>query len=223
MIIYFPLGFGHGVRPVWIRLHPPRPDRSAAPRGAVVTTAPPLVGHPGDLEGGTKNSLLTHLFDPAAGQRLEFGQLLVIAERLARKAPKWPGIFRPRRRIWDLVAASANFEAWVITWPTGGHIDLHDHGTSAGVVAVASGELRETTPVEDGTGIGSWLTRVVSSGESVGFGPHYVHGLVNVEESTAVSVHVYSPRLTSMTYFELTDGRLERSRTLRYQDGLLVP
>jgi len=185
----------------------------------MTSASPQLVGYPGESLAPVEPPVAPRVLVPLAAvpapapapapeQALGAGDLLTIAEGLATIAPRWAGMQRPRRRVWDLMAASESFEAWVIGWPTGARIDLHDHGPSAGAVVVASGELRETTPVEDGTGVGSWLTRVVTAGESVTFGPNYVHGLVNAGASVAVSVHVYSPRLTSMTYFDLVDGRL---------------
>jgi Cysteine dioxygenase type I len=38
-----------------------------------------------------------------------------------------------------LAAIAAGHEAWVICWPSGGLLDLHDHGGSAGAFSVVSG------------------------------------------------------------------------------------
>ena len=38
------------------------------------------------------------------------------------------------------------YEAWLIAWAPGGSLDLHDHGGSAGAVAVVDGELLDATP-----------------------------------------------------------------------------
>lgn len=190
-----------------------------------MTTAPPRpLAYPGESVVLAKRCRpAQHLLSVAEDWKLGGGELLDIAEGLRRSALLWPGMSRPRRRVWALMAATENFEAWAIAWPTGGLIELHDHGSSAGAVAVASGELRETTVIEDGTGVGSCLTRVVTAGESLSFGPNYVHGFVNIEPLPAISVHVYSPRLTRMTYFDFVDGRLEPDRVLRYQAELPVP
>src|ERR1700722_2451438 len=50
--------------------------------------------------------------------------LLVIASQLATRARSWPGMTRPTRRRWELMAVSEAFEAWIIAWPPGGAIDL---------------------------------------------------------------------------------------------------
>jgi hypothetical protein len=41
------------------------------------------------------------------------------------------------------------------------------------------------------------------------FGPGYVHDLANDGQDDAVSVHVYGPKLTTMSYYGLDDhGRI---------------
>lgn len=55
------------------------------------------------------------------------------------------------------------------------------------------------------------------------FGSGYVHDFVNVGPGPALSVHVYSPALHSMTYFDWSDGEgLVGVRTESYREGLLV-
>ena len=76
--------------------------------------------------------------------------LLAIARELAHDAQNWPGVREPARRVWQLVDSSQDFEAWVIGWPAGGSIELHDHGDSGGAVVVVQGELMVIT--EDGKG-----------------------------------------------------------------------
>ena len=40
-----------------------------------------------------------------------------------------------------MVAQTPDFDAWLIAWPAGGTIDLHDHGDSRGALHVISGAL----------------------------------------------------------------------------------
>ncbi len=117
-------------------------------------------------------------------------------------------------RSWVLLAVTDLFEAWAIGWPPGGRIELHDHGPSSGVVVVASGSLTETTVRTTEQGVALIGTRQVTAGEHRRFGPHYVHDLINDGDGQAISVHVYGPRLTTMSYYELSPtGRLDRVRT----------
>src|SRR5271163_423229 len=76
-------------------------------------------------------------------------ELEAMAQGLAATARQWPGLADLTSRRWELLAASDTFEAWVIGWPPDGTISLHDHGDSAGAVAVAGGELVETLITED--------------------------------------------------------------------------
>lgn len=71
--------------------------------------------------------------------------LTAIAEGFAVSAAGIPELHDLSERAWVLLAVTDLFEAWVIGWPTGGKIDLHDHGPSSGAIVVASGILTETT------------------------------------------------------------------------------
>jgi predicted metal-dependent enzyme (double-stranded beta helix superfamily) len=129
---------------------------------------------------------------------------------------------RPSGRRWDLMTASDGFEAWVIAWPPGGAIELHDHGGSAGAVVVAVGELIETSIVSQSSGEVALRTSTIESGGSLAFGGRHVHDIANAGDTPAISVHVYAPRLTSMTYYRIIEGALEPGATLRYQFGEAV-
>jgi hypothetical protein len=164
---------------------------------------------------------------PLAGLDVEHhpgsDELLAIAVGLATSATSWPGMTRPIHRRWELMAASSTFEAWVIAWPPGGAIELHDHGGSAGAVVVAAGELVETAIVGRPSREVALRTSTIRRGGSIRFSPCHVHDIVNMGASPAISVHVYAPRLTSMTYYRVTEGNLEEGATVRYGSGEAVP
>jgi predicted metal-dependent enzyme (double-stranded beta helix superfamily) len=126
-------------------------------------------------------------------------------------------------RRWELLAASATFEAWVIGWPPGGTIALHDHGDSAAAAAVAGGELVETTVTKNGDGTVSTTARRMTAGSGWSMASRHVHDVVNNGSRPAVSVHVYAPRLTSMTHYRLDGGVLRTDRTVHYRLGDVVP
>jgi mannose-6-phosphate isomerase-like protein (cupin superfamily) len=119
-------------------------------------------------------------------------------------------------RSWVLLAQSEDYETWVIGWPPGGSIELHDHGHSLGAVVVVSGELLETKIVPLRDNRVATLTTNLSAGDTVELKSHCIHDVVNVSSVNAVSIHVYSPRLTSMTYYEIDDGILDAVRTVEY-------
>jgi hypothetical protein len=113
--------------------------------------------------------------------------------------------FDPDQRWHQRIYRDRRVDVWLISWlPTQG-TELHDHGGSAGAFTVLSGTLGEAVVTS-----GQLHDHDRPAGDSVGFGPRYVHDVRNVSSEPAVSVHAYSAPLTSMTYYDLADGRLER-------------
>jgi hypothetical protein len=104
-------------------------------------------------------------------------------------------------------------DVWLISWLPSQGTQLHDHGGSAGAFTVLSGELAEAV-----VGGGRLHDHARRAGQSIGFGTHYVHDVRNLSDSPAVSVHAYSPPLTTMTYYDLADGRLEPITSLATDD-----
>lgn len=142
-------------------------------------------------------------------------QLLAVAESLKATALSWPGLADPAERRWVLIATSASFEAWVIAWPSGGEIELHDHGGSAGAVVVVQGELVETSVSLLHGGVIT-KTNILKTGDSVTMASEHVHDIANLGETPALSVHVYAPRLTTMTYYDIFDGQLRADHNVHY-------
>jgi hypothetical protein len=170
------------------------------------------IAHPlGPLHGGTDSVDM----DPC--------NLLGIARGLAHDAQNWSGMREPARRVWELIDSSQDFEAWVIGWPPGGAIELHDHGESGGAVVVAQGELVEMVITEDGNGTLAMTSTVLPASASVTFDRSHIHEIVNFGPGLAISVHVYAPRLTAMTYYDFKDGVLKTRATVRYQLGTAIP
>jgi cysteine dioxygenase type I len=144
--------------------------------------------------------------------------LLAIAEGFSVSAAEIPELFDVPERRWVLLAATDLFEAWAIGWPPGGKIDLHDHGESSGAVVVARGSLVETRIRPTEHGVAAVAPHNLATGDHRTFGPHYVHDIVNPGPDHAVSVHVYGPKLTSMSYYQLSfTGRLQSVRTDRVE------
>ena len=89
-------------------------------------------------------------------------------------------------------------EAWLLGWAPGQHVGMHDHGDAAGAFLVVSGELRERVPDRRRSVIdlGAGSTGVVAKGE--------LHDVGNASDSPALSIHVYSPPLATMTFYDST-------------------
>jgi predicted metal-dependent enzyme (double-stranded beta helix superfamily) len=140
--------------------------------------------------------------------------LLAIAEGFAASAADLRDLQGLTDRQWVLLAATDLFEAWAIGWPPGGTIELHDHGGSQGAIVVASGTLTETTVRPSDRGVALVCARQIHQAEHRLFGPNYIHDIVNDSGEDAVSVHVYGPKLETMSYYRLGDrGRLDTVRT----------
>ena len=130
-----------------------------------------------------------------------------IARRLGAVV-QWPGSASVLDRSWRLIAAARDFDAWLIAWPGGTVADLHDHGGSRGALHVISGSLVETTPRRDDRSTVTLARREVQTGETLAFGAGHVHDVRNEAAAHALSLHVYSPPLTSMSYYDRSGDRL---------------
>ncbi|MCW2700886.1 MAG: cysteine dioxygenase type [Blastococcus sp.] len=108
----------------------------------------------------------------------------------------------------------AGAQVWLLSWLPGQGTALHDHGRSAGALAVAHGVLNERVV---GAGRGGRRPREAAGDLGVGrvryFGPRYVHQVRNAGAEPAVSVHVYAPRLTVMNTYRVENQRLEHIGT----------
>ena len=106
----------------------------------------------------------------------------------------------PSERRYARLLSTPEYEAWVICWPAGTILDLHDHGGSAGAFTVVSGQLDETIVID-----GRVEHQRYESGQTASFGPALVHAVANRGTGLATSVHVYSPPLEVMDYYDSND------------------
>ncbi|REE96762.1 cysteine dioxygenase [Thermomonospora umbrina] len=126
-----------------------------------------------------------------------------IARSLAAAPQDWVRRVRlsTEERWYERLHEGDDHEIWLISWMPGQSTGFHDHGGSRGAFAVALGCLQEHDLS---------VSRSLSAGEYREFGPSYIHEVGNVTNAPAVSVHVYSPPLTTMNRYDLTDGGLVR-------------
>ena len=115
-------------------------------------------------------------------------------------------------------------DVWLISWVPGHATELHDHGGSLGALTVLSGSLNEFR--WEGRGL---RRRRLDAGDQAGFPLGWVHDVVWAPRPVpatiagpvtvapvqpTLSVHAYSPPLTAMSYYEITDrNTLRRQRT----------
>ena len=129
--------------------------------------------------------------------------LAAIAAGLAAVTVPWElGMHEvPTERRFHRVLATDAYEAWVICWPSGESLDMHDHGGSAGAFSIVSGQLDEAT-IESGVKV----VRTFAAGDTTAFDASRVHAVANRGDAVATSVHVYSPPLSSMMYYRSDDS-----------------
>jgi hypothetical protein len=137
------------------------------------------------------------------------------------------------RRWFTRLHADDELDVWLISWAPGHFTELHDHGGSLGALTVLSGALHEYR--WDGERL---HRRRLHAGDQAAFPLGWVHDVARASDdagrngplrrsaiggsasvssppaATALSVHAYSPPLTAMSYYEVTQrNTLRRTRT----------
>ncbi len=164
---------------------------------------------------------------PVSGPtRLRLADLLHITDRTAEDVLSGrhdqvvpPGGVPTDERWFARLHGDDEVDIWLISWVPWHRTELHDHGGSLGALTLLSGSLDEFR--WDGEKL---RCRRLGAGDQAGFPLGWVHDVVwaptgpgSSVTSPAVpslSVHAYSPPLTVMSYYEVTDRqRLRRKRT----------
>ena len=132
------------------------------------------------------------------------------AARLSRHRELWRRVvdFDPVSRYYARVAASADYEAWLLTWLPGQGTEWHDHGCSAGSFVALQGQLTEEIAVPSRLTQRARPSTALVAGDQRTFGRHHVHRVTNLHMDPAVSLHVYAPKLTVMRTYVDRDGVL---------------
>jgi uncharacterized RmlC-like cupin family protein len=99
------------------------------------------------------------------------------------------------------LVATDEYDAWLLRWSPGSRVTPHDHGASMGAFSVISGELTELRWDN-----GLCRERLVIPGELVMVPQGVVHDVVALGPTPALSIHAYSPPLTTMGFYD-GDGR----------------
>ena len=144
---------------------------------------------------------------PSPAEPLPAHVLADIAAGIAAATPLWSEAVRhdPDGRQPVRLIATERYEVWAIGWTTGQNVRVHDHGDSAGAFVVTAGELTEVLP----DGRGGRVERSLATGRLRHLAVGLVHDVVNRSAAPATSIHVYSPPITHMTYYDDTFAPLE--------------
>lgn len=147
---------------------------------------------------------LLRITDQAASQVLE-GRF----DHLFPDGGAWPTAERWSARL----HSDDDLDVWLISWVPDRSTELHDHAGSIGALTVLSGSLLERR----WTG-GELEHRILDAGDQAAFPLGWVHDVMHdpsdATTGPTLSVHAYSPPLTAMSYYEVTErASLRRTRT----------
>lgn len=170
------------------------------------------VGMLGQLETGIARSADSDRLEAIASRVLEAGggdRAMNPGEcrRLAVCLAGYPELWRDlvvvdREARWSTrLFLGENIDFWLLAWHTAQETDWHDHGGSSGGYVVTEGTLREAFRHGD---CPAPVAHVREAGSSFSFGASHIHDMHHIRQATAVSLHVYSPPLVQMTYYDIT-------------------
>ena len=148
---------------------------------------------------------------PPSGHRnadlAELAQRLKICDGAwAALAPYLAFDARQYRRV--RVFRNEHWEGLLLCWLPGQATAVHDHGASVGISFVLSGELTEErwTPVAEGKPLALAGQCQVTRGDAAVELLDTIHRVSNRSGEPAVSLHVYSPPLTTLGAHDLALG-----------------
>jgi hypothetical protein len=130
-----------------------------------------------------------------------------IARTITLTSRRWPNrpAEHPTDRTGVRVLGTPDYDVWLLRWPVGTGVTPHDHGMSIGAFCVVDGSL-----LEHRWRAGERTSRVVGAAETVTIGQGAVHDVIGVTDGS-LSVHVYSPPLASMNFYDDTGTVVVRS------------
>lgn len=155
--------------------------------------------------------------EPSAPTRLRLPDLLhitdqdadaVLSGRYDHLLPR--GGIPATQRWFTRLRSDDEVDVWLISWAPGEATELHDHGGSLGALTLLSGSLDEFRWAGD-----RLRHRRLEAGDQAAFPLGWVHDVVWVQSQTpastpTLSVHAYSPPLTAMSYYEVTERQTLR-------------
>ncbi|WP_338893534.1 cysteine dioxygenase family protein [Rhodococcus sovatensis] len=126
------------------------------------------------------------------------------------------GVWPTEERWATRLHTDDDLDVWLISWVPDRSTELHDHAGSLGALTVLSGSLVEYRWA--GAGL---KRRRLDAGDQASFPLGWVHDVMRAPaadiptpEAPTLSVHAYSPPLTAMSYYEVTDkSSLRRTRS----------
>jgi cysteine dioxygenase type I len=147
-------------------------------------------------------------------------ELWALAHTLGVREEVWrPYVHHdPHERFYLQLHRDSNIDIWLICWTNQQDTGYHDHDVSAGAVHVCSGDLIEDRYELTDLGLRS---REVAhrAGSTFDFDASHVHRLRHPRrKAPAVSIHVYSPPLWRMGYYDADERGLLRRTSISYAE-----
>lgn len=126
-----------------------------------------------------------------------------------------PDAFPHTERWSTRLHSDEDVDVWLISWVPERNTELHDHAGSFGAITVLSGSLTELRWTGD-----ALVERQLDAGDQASFPLGWVHDVMRSPgteigpDAPTLSVHAYSPPLTAMSFYEVTDHQsVRRTRT----------
>jgi Cysteine dioxygenase type I len=167
-----------------------------------------------------QSSLTTLLRSSLPDRPLTQDELCDLARELGRHEDTWRPLVRhdAEARYYLQLHRDPHVDIWLICWTNQQDTGFHDHDVSAGAVHVCRGDL-----VEDRfelTDLGLRARELVRrAGTTFDFDASHVHRLRHpAGTEPAVSIHVYSPALWRMGYYDADATGLLRRTSISYAE-----
>jgi hypothetical protein len=164
------------------------------------------------------------LSDIEGGRDLGRAELRKLAAEIAQRSSTWRFLVRhdPKERTYVQLHRDAHLDVWLLCWANDQETGLHDHDLSSGAVHVCEGELVEDR-VELREGALQRVSVTRAAGATFDFDSSHVHCLRHSEgAASAVSIHVYSPALWRMGYYDVDENGLLRRVSVSYAEEMSV-
>lgn len=112
----------------------------------------------------------------------------------------------------DLLHAGSDYEIVLATWPVGVGTPIHNHGaySSHGMVRVLKGEIYNRVYAPDGIEKVKFLyDETYNAGDMIAVPTGLLHCMGNnLKNDFSMSLHVYSPRIVDVTYWDAETLRI---------------
>ena len=124
--------------------------------------------------------------------------------------------FDAEERVFVRLHRDDHLDAWLICWVSSQQTGLHDHDASGGAVRVIEGQLTEDRLVLGG----SVATVAYEAGQAFRFDASRIHDVRHAGAVPAVSLHLYSPPLLRMGFYEVGEDGWVARRSASYLEEL---